>query len=94
MRFSISPSLLCLVMWRPYNLIKGALLRGIALPLIYGAKMWALDESHLERAVLMAEEFAKTEELSYAVLERVAEKLSMKVNHYRRLRVRDPNYVS
>ncbi|WP_273721883.1 MULTISPECIES: hypothetical protein [unclassified Bartonella] len=56
--------------------------------------MWALDESHLERAVLMAEEFAKTEELSYAVLERVAEKLSMKVNHYRRLRVRDPNYVS
>lgn len=56
-----------------------------------GSEDATLDESHLERAVLMAEEFAKTEELSYAVLERVAEKLSMKVNHYRRLRVRDPN---
>ncbi len=50
-----------------------------------------LDESHLERALLMAEEVTKTEQLSYAVLERVAEKLSMKVNHYRYFRVRDPN---
>ncbi|WP_345116960.1 hypothetical protein [Bartonella jaculi] len=34
---------------------------------------------------------AKTEQLSYAVLERVAEKLSMEVNNYRAFRVRDPN---
>ncbi|EJF83735.1 DUF6990 domain-containing protein [Candidatus Bartonella washoeensis] len=50
-----------------------------------------LGEFHLERALLIAEEVAKTEQLSDAVLERAAEKLSIKVDNYRDFRVRDPN---
>lgn len=48
-----------------------------------------IEEIHLERAVVMAEESAKATHLSYDLLERVAEKLSLKVVSYQHFRARD-----
>ncbi|UNE53936.1 DUF6990 domain-containing protein [Bartonella machadoae] len=50
-----------------------------------------LNESHLERAVVIAEEVAQTEQFSYAVLEQAAEKLFLNAHKYRDFRFRDPN---
>ncbi len=48
-----------------------------------------IEEIHLERAVVLAEESAKATHLSYDLLERVAEKLSLKVVSYQHFRARD-----